>query len=121
MKTNLIFAIFAVLFFAQSAHASVTTGKVVRTYVLLNCPAAGQPPCSTGIVTLNTPNTSPPACSLIHTEWAFALDTAAGKAMFNAILHAQAVGATATVVGDGTCGAWPDRERPSYMYFTYPQ
>ena len=122
MKTKLILTVFAALLLAQNAQAGTATGKVSRTYVLAHCPTVTtQPPCNTAIVVLNVAITNPPACATQTAEWAYTLDTAAGKANFNAILHAQAVGATVTVVGDGTCTAWPDRERPMFITFAYPQ
>ena len=121
MKTKLIFILFAALLLNQNAQGSTSTGKVARTYVLAHCATVpAQPPCNTAIVALNVPNNAPPPCATIPAEWAFTLDTAAGKAMFNAILHAQAVGATVTIQGDGSCAAWPDRERPLFITFAYP-
>ena len=121
MKTKLLLIFFASVCFVQIAQAGTATGKVARTYVLAHC-STPQPtqPCNTGIVALNVLITSPPPCATIPGEWAYTLDTAAGKAMFNAILHAQAVGATVTVTGDGSCAAWPDRERPLFITFAYP-
>ena len=121
MKSMLIIFSFAVLSTIQHAYAGVTSGKVVSTYVLA-CPTpTTQSACAIGIIALNVTNTGVPTCgATAPAEWAFALDTIAGKAMFNAILHAQAVGATVSIIGDGTCGAWFDRERPSYLRFTYP-
>ena len=121
MKTKLMFIFFAAVFLVPNAQASTSTGKVASTYVLAHCPTvAPSAPCNTGIVVLNVPTAGPPPCAVIPSEWAYTLDTAAGKAMFNAILHAQAVGATLTIIGDGSCAAWPDRERPLFIKFAYP-
>lgn len=121
MKTKLILIFFAALLGSQNALASTSVGKVAATYVLAHCSnPSTQTPCNNAVVVLNVPNASPPSCAVIPSEWAFTLDTAAGKAMLNAILHAQAVGATVTITGDGSCAAWPDRERPLFIKFAYP-
>lgn len=105
---------------APATFAGTANGKVTRVFVLA-CPSAtAQAGCSIGIVKLSALISGGPACANNPGEWAFSLDTAAGKAMFNAILHAQAVGASVSIIGDGTCGAWFDRERPSYTQFDYP-
>jgi hypothetical protein len=105
---------------APAAFAGTASGKVTRTFVLA-CPSGTtQSGCAIGIVKLTALISSSPACATQPGEWAYALDTVAGKVMFNAVLHAQAVGAIVSIVGDGTCGAWADRERPVYTQFDYP-
>jgi hypothetical protein len=115
---SLVFA--SAVLLAPAAFAGTANGKVTRIFVLA-CPSAtAQAGCAIGIVKLTALISGGPACANNPGEWAFALDTVAGKAMFNAILHAQAVGALVSIVGDGTCGAWFDRERPYYTQFDYP-
>ena len=115
MKKISMVMLFATFLSTSSAFAvSLTSGKVTASYVLFYGSGFG-------IVRMNTVNANPPICGqALKTEWAFALDTPSGRATFNALLHAQAVGATVTIRGDGTCGAWGDRERPEFVLFEYP-
>jgi hypothetical protein len=53
-----------------------------------------------------------PSCSTLGNEWALSLSTVGGKAIYAALLAAQAQGKAVQVLGTGACGDWPDRETP---------
>ena len=52
-------------------------------------------------------------------EWAFRANTDHGKAMYALLLAAASSGKEITVVGNDACGAWGDREEPSYVRVIY--
>jgi hypothetical protein len=110
---------------ASTANAGGATGKITKLYVL-SCPtAANQSECAIGIVALNVPANNAPMCHTVKnatsSEYAFAINTPAGKSMFQLLMHAQVTKAPVTIVGDTTCGAWGDRERPNYIWADYPE
>ena len=124
LKVFALCCMLSAVLIASTANAGGAMGKVTKLYVLACPTAASQSECSIGIVTLNAPASSPPTCHTVRSatvsEYAFALNTPAGKAMFQLFMHAQVTKATVTIVGDTTCGAWPDRERPNYAFADYP-
>ncbi len=108
---------------SQIASAGSSTGKIMGLYVLA-CPSATeQATCSVGIVRLSVTATGKPACSTASDgyEYAFALNTTAGKAMFQLMMQTQALNGTLTVLGDNNCAAWGDRERVNYVVNFIPQ
>jgi hypothetical protein len=54
---------------------------------------------------------SSPSCGR-YDEWAVAIDTPGGKAIYTLLLLAYAHGRMVTVSGTHACEAWPDRESP---------
>jgi len=113
-----------VLLISHQVFAGDATGKVSRIYVMA-CPSAtSQSDCAVAIVKLSVAATNAPACSTAGgsgLEWAFWINTPAGKAMLTTLLHAQTIKTNVVILGDNTCGGWGDRERPSYIYVDYPQ
>jgi hypothetical protein len=112
------------LLISGHAFAGDASGKVLKIYVLACPSASSQADCAVAIVRLTNAAINAPACSTSGSsglEWAFWVNTPAGKAMFSTLLHAQAVKANVAIIGDNTCGGWGDRERPSYVYVDYPQ
>jgi hypothetical protein len=126
----LVFSLFVSMPSAIAAPG-VATGKI--TQVLIgSCPNSGATPpsqseCAIVVVRLSVPTAAPlPACVTTGAsgtngyEWAFAANTAGGKAMLTGIFTAQALGTTVQFVGDGTCDAWAARERLSYFWVFSP-
>jgi hypothetical protein len=57
-----------------------------------------------------------PVCSVVGNEWAFSIDSSAGKAVYALLLAAKAQNQIVNVIGRNDCSYWPDREAPDYMY-----
>jgi hypothetical protein len=53
-----------------------------------------------------------PTCSAAGNNWAVSLTTPGGRAIYAALLAAQAQGRSVQVIGTGGCSDWPDRETP---------
>ena len=55
-----------------------------------------------------------PACNTMK-EWAFSLQTPAGRAMYALLLQAQTQNKKILVYGTNSCSVWGDRETPYYI------
>jgi hypothetical protein len=64
------------------------------------------------------PHSSKPSCSIAGDDWAFSLSTVTGIAMYKLILYAQSKGKQISVIGNGGCPDWGDRETPAYMWIS---
>jgi hypothetical protein len=65
-----------------------------------------------------TSTDSAPACSLAS-EWAVdlvGLNSVVGKVIFAAVMAASAQNKTVTVIGNGSCDVWGDRETVAAIY-----
>lgn len=88
-----------------TATAGGGTGKVVMLMAHSN---------DVAIFALDGAHGDKPACS--SDQWALSLATQGGRAMYALLMGAQAQGKPVVVFGTGACGAWGDREAPSYIY-----
>lgn len=69
-----------------------------------------------GVIMFEVTNHDNPPSSCPGHEWAFDANDPHGKAMYALLLSASAQGKDVAVHGSGDCGAWPDRERPLYIW-----
>jgi hypothetical protein len=72
-----------------------------------------------GTVMFETENNSnKAACSTVGqgSAWAVSLEHEYGRAMYALLLSAKAQGKPISVIGEGDCAAWGDRERPAYIH-----
>ena len=99
------------------AYAGSIIGKVQILYTMYYGDAQDQA-VNIALLRIAGAITGKPACNT-QGEWAFSLKDPSGRAVFAQLLHAQSSGLDVSVIGDGTCGTWGDRERYStYMWFT---
>lgn len=60
-----------------------------------------------------------PPCSVNAGQWALSLANETGKAQYALLLSAAAQGMVVEVIGSNTCGAWGDRESPTWVSVQY--
>lgn len=56
-----------------------------------------------------------PACSTAGEDWAISLNSHSGRAIYAMLLTAKSQNKNVTVIGQGICSAWGDREAPLYI------
>lgn len=102
-KLSYIATIAAFTIFSGASHAGTSAGKV--TFMIIN---------STNYLFVTAGvKTGSPACGN-NNEWAVNLSTAQGKSLYALLLSAQAQDKTVSIVGNGTCSIWADREDVLY-------
>lgn len=113
----------SLLLAAATAHAQTfTSGRIT---MLFTSPERG-----VAIVHHAAPTrpATAPACATFPTNvygglgYGFRLDSAGGRTMFNQLLHAQTMGYSVDILGNGTCGGiWSnDREEVLWVRIQYP-
>ncbi|MCE1191506.1 MAG: hypothetical protein LWW96_05060 [Acidovorax sp.] len=102
-KLSHIAIIAAFTIFSGASHAGTSTGKV--TFMIINS--------TNYLFFIAGVKTESPTCGN-NSEWAINLGSAQGKALYALLLSAQAQDKTVSVVGNGTCSIWADREDVLY-------
>lgn len=98
-KLSRIAIISGFLLLSGMTHAGTSNGKV--TFMIIN---------STNYLFVTAGvKTGSPACGN-NNEWAVNLGTAQGKSLYALLLSAQSQDKTVSIVGNGTCSIWADRE-----------
>lgn len=104
MKKTLVSLALAAL--CSVAGAGQATGTIDNTYSHAN---------GAVLVTLTAAPTGAPSCALAN-RFAIDTNTAGGRAMFQSVITAAAMGKSVTLNGTGACSVWGDAETVSWVY-----